>query len=55
MSSETVSRFEELDAGRALGDLSPTRWRMGSTCTGRCYGPNDRLRPFGYGIGTKPY
>ena len=29
MSSETVSRFEELDAGRALGDLSPdevTEW-----------------------------
>ena len=23
MSSKTISRFEELDAGRALGDLSP--------------------------------
>ena len=47
-----MSRFEELDAGRALGDLSLEEVEEWKHLLRGCDGPNDRLRPFGYGIGA---
>ena len=51
--AQICESFRGVGCRKSFGWPEPWRGgRMGSTCSGGCDGPNDRLRPFGYGIGA---